>query len=208
MKKTIELMSIRTRARARVRCSFSSSSLAAVNQLPVSQRMPRPEQDAHEGRQVRHRLKTGTGDQDADPHEEHQVALECGAGGGDLALDFLGRDHPLAAKEPAGDRQRDDQVDDGGQEVAFMIPSVVIWPPIQSIVVVTSPIGDQAPPALAAMTMLPAKKRRSSCLSSSFFISEIITIVVVRLSSTELRKKVVEPTSHISEERLVAGSGR
>ncbi len=85
----------------------------------------------------------------------------------------------------------------------FMIASVVIWPPIQSMVVVTSPIGVQAPPALAAITIIPAKKSRSSCLSSSFFINEIITMVVVRLSRTELRKKVTKPTSHMSEESLV-----
>jgi hypothetical protein len=61
---------------------------------------------------------------------------------------------------------------------------VVIWPPIHSIVVVTSPIGDQAPPALAAMTMMPAKNRRSAWLDSSLRISEIMTMVVVRLSSS------------------------
>jgi hypothetical protein len=84
-----------------------------------------------------------------------------------------------------------------------MMASVVIWPPIHSMVVVTSPIGDQAPPELAAMTMMPAKNRRSSCLASSLRISEIITMVVVRLSRTALRKKVTKPTSHISETSLV-----
>jgi hypothetical protein len=43
-----------------------------------------------------------------------------------------------------------------------MIASVVTWPCIQSMVVVTSPIGDHAPPAFAATTIIPAKKRRSS----------------------------------------------
>jgi hypothetical protein len=43
-----------------------------------------------------------------------------------------------------------------------MIPNVVTWPPIQSMVVVTSPIGDHAPPAFAAITMMPATKMRSS----------------------------------------------
>ena len=75
---------------------------------------------------------------------------------------------------------------------------VVIWPPIQSMVVVTSPIGDQAPPAFAAMTMMPAKNRRSAWLDSSLRISEIMTMVVVRLSSSAERKKVTKPTSHIS----------
>ena len=89
------------------------------------------------------------------------------------------------------------------RKTPFMIARVVICPPIQSMVVVTSPIGLQAPPALAAITMMPAKKSRSSCRSSSFFISEIITMVVVRLSSTALRKKVTIPTSQSSEVRLV-----
>ncbi len=45
------------------------------------------------------------------------------------------------------------------RKVVFMILAVVICPPIQSMVVVTSPIGDQAPPALAAMTIIPAKNK-------------------------------------------------
>ncbi len=76
----------------------------------------------------------------------------------------------------------------------------VIWPPIHSIVVVTSPIGDQAPPELAAMTMMPAKNSRSAWFASSLRISEIMTMVVVRLSSSALRKKVTKPTSHIRVE--------
>ncbi len=94
------------------------------------------------------------------------------------------------------------------RKTPFMIARVVIWPPIQSMVVVTSPIGLQAPPALAAITMMPAKNNRSSCLSSSFFISEIITMVVVRLSSTELRKKVTKPTSQIRVDCLVVLNSR
>jgi len=41
-----------------------------------------------------------------------------------------------------------------------MMVVVVNCPPIHSIVVVTSPIGDQAPPALAAMTTMPANSHR------------------------------------------------
>ena len=84
-----------------------------------------------------------------------------------------------------------------------MMARVVIWPPIHNMVVVTSPIGLQAPPALAAMTMMPAKNNRSSWFSSSFFISEIMTMVVVRLSRMELRKKVTKPTSQSRVLRLV-----
>ena len=43
---------------------------------------------------------------------------------------------------------------------AKMIELAVICPPIQSMVVVTSPIGDQAPPALAAITIIPANNKR------------------------------------------------
>jgi len=43
-----------------------------------------------------------------------------------------------------------------GKMRAFIIPPAEISPPIQSIVVVTSPIGLQAPPAFAAITITPA----------------------------------------------------
>ncbi|MNL86701.1 hypothetical protein D3C87_2155160 [compost metagenome] len=43
-----------------------------------------------------------------------------------------------------------------GRNRLLMMPPVVIWLPIHSMVVVTSPIGDQAPPALAAITTMPA----------------------------------------------------
>ena len=85
----------------------------------------------------------------------------------------------------------------------WMMARVVTWPPIHNMVVVTSPIGVQAPPALAAMMMMPAKNKRSSRRSSNFFISETITMVVVRLSRIALRKKVTKPTSHIRLESCV-----
>ena len=87
-----------------------------------------------------------------------------------------------------------------GRNTDSMMFSEVTWPPIHSIVVVTSPIGVQAPPALAAMTMMPAKNRRSSCLARILRISEIATMVVVRLSRMAERKKVTKPTSHIRDE--------
>ena len=42
----------------------------------------------------------------------------------------------------------------------LMSSGVVTFLPIQSIVVVTSPIGDQAPPALAATIISPANHSR------------------------------------------------
>ncbi len=46
----------------------------------------------------------------------------------------------------------------------FTIPKALIRSPIHNMVVVTSPMGDHAPPALAAITMILAKTRRSSLL--------------------------------------------
>ena len=59
--------------------------------------------------------------------------------------------------------------------------------------VVTSPNGLQAPPALAAITVIPTKNNRCSLLSINLRSSDTITIVVVRLSSTALKKKVSPP---------------
>lgn len=90
-----------------------------------------------------------------------------------------------------------------GNSTAWIIASEVIWSPIQSIVVVTSPIGDQAPPELASITMIPAKNRRSSRFANNLRMSDIITMVVVKLSKIALRKKVTKPTSHFSDDNLV-----
>ena len=79
---------------------------------------------------------------------------------------------------------------------ALMIPNAVTCPPIHSIVVVTSPIGDHAPPALAAITITETNSRRSSPRSSSFRISDTITMLVVRLSRTALNKNVTQDTIH------------
>ena len=84
-----------------------------------------------------------------------------------------------------------------GINTLFIMANEVICPPIQSIVVVTSPIGVQAPPAFAAMMIMPANNKRSSYCSKIFFIKETITIVVVKLSKMALRKKVTMPTIHM-----------
>jgi hypothetical protein len=67
------------------------------------------------------------------------------------------------------------------------------------MVVVTSPIGVHAPPALAAMTIIPAKKSRMSLFGINFLISETITIDVVRLSRTDERKKVTQQMIHSND---------
>ena len=75
-----------------------------------------------------------------------------------------------------------------------MMAPVLIWPPIHNIVVVTSPIGVQAPPALAAMMTIPAKNLRCSASLINFLSNETMTMEVVRLSKTEERKKVMMET--------------
>ncbi len=84
-----------------------------------------------------------------------------------------------------------------------MMDRAVICPPIHSMVVVTSPMGDQAPPALAAMTMRPAKIKRSSRLCSSFLVNDTMTMVVVRLSKMALKKKLTPATTHSKVANLV-----
>ena len=85
-----------------------------------------------------------------------------------------------------------------GRNIVFIIPRLEIWPPIHSMVVVTSPIGVQAPPAFAATTIIPAKKRRVSLPGISFRISDTITMAVVRLSNMAERKNV---TQHIIQSK-------
>ena len=64
----------------------------------------------------------------------------------------------------------------------MMSLAVVTLFPIQSMVVVTSPMGDQAPPALAAITIKPAN-HNLVLLSLIIFCSMVIkTMVAVRLS--------------------------
>ena len=77
-----------------------------------------------------------------------------------------------------------------------MMVVVVNCPPIQSIVVVTSSIGDQAPPALAAMTTMPAKSQRVRRSSMSLRNSDTMTMDVVKLSSRAEKKNVKTHTIH------------
>mmetsp|Transcript_25798 Transcript_25798/g.75609 ORF Transcript_25798/g.75609 Transcript_25798/m.75609 type:complete len:312 (+) Transcript_25798:373-1308(+) len=72
------------------------------------------------------------------------------------------------------------------------------WPFIHSMVVVTSPMGVQTPPALAAMTTMAPKSLRSSLSSMTLRSRLTMTIVTVRLLSTAERKKVIKPTSQNS----------
>src|SRR5690606_11439167 len=60
--------------------------------------------------------------------------------------------------------------------------AVVTLSPIHNMVVVTSPMGDQAPPAFAAIMMTPAYQILTSRSKMIFWRMEIKTIVAVRLS--------------------------
>src|SRR5690606_26002181 len=85
----------------------------------------------------------------------------------------------------------------------FMIAGAVICPPIHNMVGVTSPIGDQAPPALAATTISPAQNKRVSRLAPSFRLSDTITVVDVRLSRLADKIKVTQKITHQSFLELV-----
>ena len=84
--------------------------LVAMNDLADQPHDAEPEQDAHEGRQVRDRLEGGHRDQYAEPEIEHQVPLERldtpairpSFGGGAMVL-------PLQRKADEGERH--EQVD-------------------------------------------------------------------------------------------------
>ena len=69
--------------------------------------------------------------------------------------------------------------------------AALTWPPIHNIIVVTSPIGDHAPPALAARIKTPANNHNVSLSLISFGRRAAITIAVVRLSKTAEKKNVI-----------------
>ena len=75
-------------------------------------------------------------------------------------------------------------------------PIAVTLSAIQSIVVVTSPIGDHAPPAFAATTTMAAYQSRSSLLLISLRNKVTKTIVAVRLSIIAERIKARIPIIH------------
>ena len=78
-----------------------------------------------------------------------------------------------------------------------MILLAVTCPPIQSIIVVISPIGDQAPPALADSITIPANIHKFSLSLISFVSKADITIAVVKLSRAAEKKKVIIHKIHI-----------
>mmetsp|Transcript_21115 Transcript_21115/g.66781 ORF Transcript_21115/g.66781 Transcript_21115/m.66781 type:complete len:234 (-) Transcript_21115:743-1444(-) len=92
-----------------------------------------------------------------------------------------------------------------GRNRPATVSKAEILPWIQSIVVVTSPIGLQAPPAFAAITaQLPQLRRKDSSFLATWRRSFNATIVAVRLSMTELRKKVKRQMMGINRSTLPA----
>mmetsp|Transcript_16185 Transcript_16185/g.44816 ORF Transcript_16185/g.44816 Transcript_16185/m.44816 type:complete len:218 (+) Transcript_16185:1273-1926(+) len=80
-----------------------------------------------------------------------------------------------------------------GMNNSVTVGIVESWLLIQSMVVVTSPIGVQTPPAFAATTTIPPKSFLSSTFGTSFFNSEHMTIVTVKLLRIAERKNVRKP---------------
>ena len=81
----------------------------------------------------------------------------------------------------------------GKIKLAMMVP-VVNWPPIHNMVVVTSPIGDQAPPAFAATTTMPAKSHLVCLSSINLRNKDTMTMEVVKLSNNAEKKNVKTQT--------------
>ena len=85
-----------------------------------------------------------------------------------------------------------------GSVISFITPPAVITPLFQSMMVVTSPIGENAPPELAAITTRAAYIMRSLWSLTSLRRIMIITIDVVRLSRMAERIKVMNAMRHRS----------
>ena len=133
-------------------------------------------------------LNTGTNNRPATPMMKTNFRSpgEVGSFTSWLTSGLLTSPFMVTLKMPSGTNK---QTNDGTNKLVMMT-SEVNWLPIQSMVVVMSPIGDQAPPAFAAMTTTPAKTHRVSLSSTNFLNSETMTMEVVRLSKTAEKKNV------------------
>ena len=85
-----------------------------------------------------------------------------------------------------------------GMNSSVSTPPVDTMPLIHSMMVVTSPIGEKAPPLLAATITIEAKMSLSFGSCISLRSTMIITIEVVRLSRMAERKNVINATRHSS----------
>ena len=83
-----------------------------------------------------------------------------------------------------------------GIKSSVIIVTLVTCLPIHNMVVVTSPIGDHAPPALAEIIISPKKSHLSFLSTRNFLVSETIIMDVVRLSRTAEKKNAINPKIH------------
>mmetsp|Transcript_9158 Transcript_9158/g.20825 ORF Transcript_9158/g.20825 Transcript_9158/m.20825 type:complete len:283 (+) Transcript_9158:1582-2430(+) len=91
-----------------------------------------------------------------------------------------------------------------GRKMSRIVANVERFPLIHSMVVVTSPMGVHAPPALAAMTTAAPKYLRLSGSGMSLRSSDTMTMVDVRLSRMALMKKVMVPMKYSSSLLVLA----
>mmetsp|Transcript_8086 Transcript_8086/g.16879 ORF Transcript_8086/g.16879 Transcript_8086/m.16879 type:complete len:408 (-) Transcript_8086:944-2167(-) len=85
-----------------------------------------------------------------------------------------------------------------GRNSWVTVGPVESWWLIQSMVVVTSPMGVHTPPAFAATTTMAPKRRRSDSEGMILRRRDTMTIVTVRLLRMEDRKKVRKPITQKS----------
>ena len=83
-----------------------------------------------------------------------------------------------------------------GTIISIITPAAVMSPLFHSMIVVTSPMGENAPPELAAMITSEAYIRRSCLSATSLRRIIIITILVVRLSRMAERMNVMNAMRH------------
>ncbi len=79
-----------------------------------------------------------------------------------------------------------------GMNACNITAPVETFPATHSMMVVTSPMGLQAPPEFAARMTMPPKNQRSCLSGINFLRSVTITMAVVRLSRIAEKKKVMK----------------
>ena len=90
-----------------------------------------------------------------------------------------------------------------GMVISHITPRAVMRPLFHSMMVVTSPMGEKAPPELAAMMTSEAYMMRSLWSLTSFRKIIIITMLVVRLSRMAERMNVMKAMRHSSVRLLL-----
>ncbi len=168
--------------------SLSAASFCGVQEFSNHPHKPKSQQDGHKRWQMSQEFKDGYKRQNADAQQKTKFLSNAGFisifsffNAGSMVPFILNETtiNGMSKQKTAGDKQLPRYIDGG-----YLLP-------IQSMVVVTSPRGDHAPPAFAAITVMPTKNNRVSFKAIFFLNSETITMVVVRLSSRADRKNVM-----------------